>query len=180
MNFEEAGEETKQLLGRHGTLAAELQRISSDENMTRIPVAVKRLIDNGIEPIVVAKTMLVGNRQGNVMYNLASASVALSSDERVCEQIIGIAAKPLPKDVAAVQLTVGASWVAQQFGCDVSLLLSLVQAVSSQVEGQLCAIDLALSTTKGKENIMQALQMAGQPEHAPLEMTRPTDSGGLF
>jgi hypothetical protein len=179
MNFEEEAEATIALHKAHASLEEELKLLTSDEGTMRIPVAVKRLVDNGIEPIIVAKTMLIGRRQGNLMYSLAAASIAISAAEQVSETVFGIAIKPLPREEAATQLAIGASWLAQQFNVDVTILKSLVMSIDAQVVGGQCAVDLAVSVSGARELIMEALQFGILPEHAPLEMQRPTQSDGL-
>lgn len=43
------------------TLADELQ---AEQDTMRVPIAVRRLVDVSVEPIVVAKTLAIGDRAG--------------------------------------------------------------------------------------------------------------------
>ncbi len=59
----------------------------------RVPIAVRRLVDAGVEPTVVAKTLTIGDRDGGLMYRLSTraGAFALAEHEAIAVNWISLA-----------------------------------------------------------------------------------------
>jgi hypothetical protein len=57
----------------------------------RVPLAVRQLIDDGVDPVVVAKTLLIGNRPGGVMYSISARAAGTASRRAPRRDAIGFA-----------------------------------------------------------------------------------------
>jgi hypothetical protein len=107
------------------TLAEEFQ---VEQDAMRVPIAVRRLVDAGVEPIVVAKTLAIGDRDGGPMYRLSTRAGAFALDmhEAIAVDWSSLAIRDADADLAADVMVSGATWLATQHGIDRELLVNLV------------------------------------------------------
>lgn len=173
-DMEEAAAESEQDRRDHRALAAKVAELLEDESSMRVPIATKRLIDGGVDPVVVAKTLLIGNRDGGAMYRISSRSAALSQDERAAETWFQIAVRDMNPDLAATFMVTGATWIATQFNVDREMLTNLVIAAerrpSHPERAGYGVVDFVDSHGIGsRQDIITALRLARLPSFAPLE-----------
>jgi hypothetical protein len=89
---------------------------------------VRRLVDAGVEPIVVAKTLAIGDRDGGLMYRLSTraGAFALADHEAIAVDWISLAIRDADPDLAADVMVSGATWIVTQYGVNRELLVNLV------------------------------------------------------
>lgn len=126
-DIEEMAAESAQDRRDHADLATRLQRLLRDPDVMQVPLTVRRLIDSGIDPVVIAKTLLIGSRAGSKIYELSARSPALGQHERAAEAYISVAIRDIQPDDAAAMLVVGAVWLATQFSISRPMLIDLVR-----------------------------------------------------
>jgi hypothetical protein len=126
-DIEEMAEESAQDRRDHADLMQRLKKLLADPDVMQVPIAVRRLIDGGIDPVVVAKTLLVGSRVGSKIYELSARSPELGQHERSAETYISIAVRDIQPDDAAAMLVVGAVWLATQCKISRPMLVDLVR-----------------------------------------------------
>lgn len=97
-----------------------------DESVVTIPVAVRRLVDGGVDPVVVAKTLIIGDRDGGVLYELSARTPALYHHEQAALEVLWIAKRELQDITAATMMVAGAVWLVEQFGIPRALLSSFL------------------------------------------------------
>lgn len=129
-DLEEMAAESAQDRRDHAELGARLQRLLADPDVMQVPLVVRRLIDGGVDPVVVAKTLLIGSRTGSRMYELSARSPALAQHERAAEAYVSVAVREIQPDDAAAMMAVGAVWLAIQFKISRELLIDLVANAS--------------------------------------------------
>jgi hypothetical protein len=169
----EAKQDQDNLDALHGHLEELLKHPAAVE----IAVAMRRLVDSGVEPVVIAKTMLLGDRPGGFMYQLASKAIALDQHERIAETWLGIAVRDVPAAAAANMLVAGATWLAEQCGIERSLLRSMVSRVAKRpFPASACPGAVDYVDSKGiatRAWLLDAIDHAKLPLYAPLEGKRP-------
>lgn len=173
-NIEEAAAESEQDRRDHAALAGQVAELLNHEDAMRVPIAVRRLVDDGIDPVVIAKTLLIGTRPGGVMYTLTSRAAALEVDEHRAELWIVMAIREGQASAAATMLVAGAVWIATQFKLDRTLLRDLVQHAPRRARRTdrlgYGAVDFVDS--EGIANrawLLDAINHAQLPAFAPLE-----------
>src|SRR5262249_7930468 len=112
----------------HRRLAGDVAELLAHQDAMRVPIAVRRLIDAGVEPIVVAKTLAIGDRDGGLIYRLSTraGAFALAEHEQIAVDWISPAISEIAPDIAADVMVSGATWIATQYGVDRELLVNLV------------------------------------------------------
>jgi hypothetical protein len=180
-DIEQAAEESEQDRRDHRKLGAMVEEITKHEDAMRVPCAMRRLIDNKVDPVVIAKTLLVGDRDGGVMYRISTRSVALAEDEQVTQDVISIAIRDMDVDLAATYMIGGAVWLATQFGLDRELLTALAIAAERRPRHPERAgygvIDLVDAHGVGdRSQVVTAIKLAQLPSYAPLEYRPGTSS----
>lgn len=125
-DIEEAAAESEQDRRDHRELAGNVEELLKHEDAVGIAMAVRRLVDGGCDPIVVAKTMLIGTRPGGFVYELSSRAAALDRDEQAAELWLALAIRDGNAAAIATMLTAGAVWLATQFRIDKAMLAELV------------------------------------------------------
>jgi hypothetical protein len=158
-----------------GTLRENVAKVLAHDGAMMVPVAVRRLIDLGVDPVVVAKYLLIGDRDGGVMYRISSRSVALAQDEGHARGVLSVAIRELDADLAATVMVSGAVWLAEQFALDRDLLASLVAAADRRAAPVVDrhgygVVDLVdLNGVGSRQDIVTAVRLAQLPLFAPLE-----------
>lgn len=175
VELEQAAEESDRDRRDHRQLAGDVAELLQHEDAMRIPVAVRRLIDSGVDPMVIAKTLAIGDREGGLWYRMSTrASVtALATHERVAAEWIGLAVRDTDPDTAADVLVSGATWIATQFGIDRDLLVQLVTSAprrESRIDRRgYGAVDIVDHHGVGdRGSIATAIRNARLPYFAPL------------
>lgn len=126
INLEEAAAESAQDRKDHAKLVADVDALLKNESVVTIPVCVRRLIDANVDPVVVAKTLIIGDRDGGTLYELSSRAPALWSHEQVAIDTLWFAMRELQEVTAATMMVAGAVWIATQFGISRDLLSGFV------------------------------------------------------
>ena len=178
VNLEQAAEESAQDRRGHARLRALVDELSEHEDVMRVPVAVKRLVDAvQADHVVIAKTLLIGDREGGILYKLTARTAALAEHERAAEAIIGIAIRDLHEDIAVQMMLVAAVWVITQCGVERSFLTSFITSdlprrpVRRDRRG--CgALDLADVDGHPRARLVETIENAQLPLFAPLELGR--------
>jgi hypothetical protein len=155
------------------TLAEEFQ---VEQDAMRVPIAVRRLVDAGVEPIVVAKTLAIGDRDGGPMYRLSTRAGAFALDmhEAIAVDWSSLAIRDADPDLAADVMVSGATWLATQHGIDRELLVNLATGTPRGRGAPTGAATawLAWSNTAAwgdGASIATAIRLAQLPLFAPLE-----------
>lgn len=153
----------------HRRLVADLQEFGETE--LRIPVMMRRLIDAGVDPLCVAKVALIGSRDGGFLYRIASRAHALADHEAAAKRAITAACDGVPTERCVQQLTVGAVWIAAQFGATQAMLRDLVRSArATPINSEACAVDLADRDGLDWMLILRTIDGAVAPTHTPLEL----------
>lgn len=176
-DLEVAAAESEQDRRDHAKLKARVDDLLKHEDAMRVPMAVQRLVDGEVDPVVVAKTLLIGNRDGNVLYRISTRTHTLTQDESAAETWIQIAVRDMDPDLAATYMISGAVWLALQFRIDRELLAGLVIAAEHRQRHPDRAgygvVDFVDSHGVGKRaDIVTAIKLAKLPDFAPLEYVR--------
>jgi hypothetical protein len=173
-DLEQAAEESEQDRRDHRALQGTLDELLSHSDAMRVPLTVKQLIDEGVDPVVIAKTLLIGDRPGGVMYTISSRAAALHLDEQRAETAIGFAIRDTDAAPTATMLTSGAVWLATQFNVERSLLRELVVAAQRRPKrpdrvgcGVVDLVDNEGIATRAW--LLDAINNAQLPSYAPLE-----------
>jgi hypothetical protein len=176
-DIEEAAAESEQDRRDLRSLHGHLDELLKHDDAMRIPIATRRLIDSGIDAVVVAKMLLIGDRDGGLLYRLSARSPALERDERIAVDLVSVAMRDA--DVAALATTcvAGAVWLATQFKLERSLLRQLVAGAQRRARRAnrrgYGAVDIV--DHHGIANrawIVDAIDHAQLPSYAPLEFER--------
>lgn len=130
VNLEEAAEESARDRRDLARLHGDLEELLKHEDAMRVPLATRRLIDGGVDAVVVAKTLLIGDREGTTMYRLSARSPAIKLEELAAQRLFHIAIRDVELGSAALMMCAGAVWIATQFKLDRSLLRALVFAAA--------------------------------------------------
>jgi hypothetical protein len=111
VNTEQAAAESEQDRRDHRRLAGDVAELLAHEDAMRVPIAVRRLVDAGVEPIVVAKTLAIGDRDGGLMYRLSTraGAFALAEHEAIAVDWISLAIRDADPDTAADVMVSGAT-----------------------------------------------------------------------
>lgn len=173
-DMEEAAAESEQDRQDHRQLAKNVNELTKREDAMRIPVATQKLVDAGVDPVVIAKTLLIGDRPGGTMYQLSSRSMALSQDEGAAENMLQLAILEMDVDLAATFMVAGAVWLATQFSLDKAILAEMVIHAARRPRRATRAgygvVDFVDSHGVGKRaDIITAIDLAQLPNFAPLE-----------
>jgi hypothetical protein len=176
VNIEEAAAEDDQDRRDHRKLAGLLEQLLKHEDVMRLPIAVRRLVDAGVDPVVVAKTLLVGDRGSGLLYQerLRVPVFALAEHEQIAVDWISVAIREIEPDLGATTMVTGAVWLAIQFGLPRGLLAWLVTnarrrelRVDRRGYG---VVDLVDHHGVGdRASIANAIGLAQLPMFAPLE-----------
>ena len=128
VDLDQAAAESEQDCRDHRRLAGDVAELLAHDEAMRVPIAVRRLVDAGVEPIVVAKTLAIGDRDGGLMYRLSTraGAFALAEHEAIAVDWISLAIRDADPDLAADVMVSGATWIATQYGVDRELLVNLV------------------------------------------------------
>jgi len=140
------------------------------------PIAVRRLVDAGVEPIVVAKTLAIGDRDGGLMYRLSTraGAFALAEHEAIAVEWVSLAIRDADPDLAADVMVSGATWIATPYGVDRDLLVNLVTGTSRRPpytdRRGYGVVDLVDHHGVGdRASIATAIRSCQLPMFAPLE-----------
>jgi hypothetical protein len=178
VNLEQAAEESAQDRRDHARLRALVDELSKHEDVMRVPVAVRRLVDDvQVDHVVIAKTLLIGDREGGILYKLTARTAALAEHERAAEALIAIAIRDLHEDIAVQMMLVAAVWVITQCGVDRSFLTSFLTSDLSRrpvrADRRGCgALDLADADGHPRARLVETIENAQLPPFAPLELRR--------
>lgn len=174
-DLEEAAAESEQDRRDHRNLLGNVELLLQHDNAMRVPIAVRRLYDAGVDPVVIAKTLAIGDRDGPFVYALSAKvhATALSEHERIAVDWVSIAIRDLEPDLGATMLVSGAVWLSTQFGLTRGVLASLVRgAAMRQRRGDrrgYGVVDLVDHHGVGdRESIAIAIELAQLPLFAPL------------
>lgn len=177
INLEETAEEDAADRKAHEKLAADHQQLLKREDVERVGRVVVRLVDGGIAPAVVAKCMLIGDRRGSKIYELAVLTPALSEAETVSCVALAHAIRDVEPVVAATMLIVGAVWLAEQSGVTRGQLIALIGSDLARRPLRRIgagALDLVDNDGLGnREWLVDAINKAKLPDHAPLVLEVP-------
>lgn len=176
VDLEEAAAESAQDRRDLAQLSANVDALLKHEDVMSVPIVVRRLVDAGIDPVVVAKTLLLGDRDGGLLYRLTNRAGALSHQERVATDIVWIAIRDLNEVTAATMLVAGAVWLADQYGAR-DLLASWITADHAVRPYRLRpdrrgwgALDLVDHDGLGNRAwLVDIIEKAQLPSFAPLE-----------
>lgn len=176
-DLEEMAAESEQDRKDHARLTADLEWLLQHEDAMRVPIATRHLIDLGVDPVVVAKTLLIGDRDGGAMYVLANRATALAEHERAAGMFMRAAIDGCPVDVSVVQLTAGAVWIATQFGISRSMLRDFVMHAMHRPKRPdfvgCGAVDLVDTCgVRDRSFLIECIDFAQLPSFAPLEYSR--------
>jgi hypothetical protein len=157
----------------HAELAAYVgQMLAGPE--TYFPIAVRLLIDRGVAPVAIGKRLLIGDRAGGMLYEVAANATALDDHERATEEMLRPAWRKLPPELSALWAAVGAAWLIPQCGVPRQLLVGFAAAAWPVRERRADfagygAIDLVDNHGGGtREAIIELVRETMLPEHAPL------------
>ena len=173
-DLEEAAAESEQDRRDHRALTGRVAELLKHDDAMRVPVAVKRLVDGGIDPVVVAKTLLIGDRDGGPAYTLSSRAAALGHEEQAAALWIGLALRDCEPDLGATVAIAGAVWLATQFTLSRELLADLVINAARRPRHPerlgYGAVDLIDNHGVGDRNqVVESVRLATLPLFAPLE-----------
>jgi hypothetical protein len=178
INLEEAAAEAKEDRENLARLKADHRELVKREDIQRLGDEVKRLIDAGISPAIVAKTMLIGDRPGSALYQFSVMTPALDASEVAACLCISRATRDADPVMAATMLVAGAVWLAEQSGITRD---DLVDVIGSDLARRPMrrdrlgagAIDLVDNDGLGnREWLVDAINKARLPSFAPLELDR--------
>lgn len=169
--------ESRKELAAHADLKLELAEILKHPRAVDIAVHVRALVDQGIAPIVVAKTLMIGDRFGGLVYQLAAPGIALGAHERAAERLQLVVLRDVPDAVAATMLAAGATWLAEQFKIERSILREWVRDLTRRTFPSTFQCPGALDYVDGRHVasrawLLDAIDHARLPAHAPLEYSR--------
>jgi len=173
-DIEEMAAESAQDRKDHAKLEADLQELLHHGDAMTVPWAVRHLVDSGIDPVVVAKTLLICDRAGGMLYELSSRAPALGADENKAEAFIAIAIRDCEPEAAVSMMVAGAVWLAMQFKIELPMLRALVNAAPRRIR-QLHrygygAVDLVdHHGVNDRAFVADALDHVQLPLYAPLE-----------
>jgi hypothetical protein len=173
VNIEEAAAESEQDRRDLAKLAYDVGKLLQNSDAMLVPTATKRLIDGGVDPVVVAKTLLIGSRPGGYLYQLSARTPQLERDEQAAELNIAMAIRDAEVDTTALTLVVGAVWLAVQYSIDRDMLAGLVTHAARRPQRADRAgygvVDFVDSHGVGdRQQIVQAIRLAQLPAFAPL------------
>ena len=175
VNIEEAAAESDQDRRDHRALTGEVAQLLRHEDAMRVPSAVRRLDDGGIEPLVVAKTLAIRDRDGGLWFRLSTraAAFALASQEGTAVNWVSIAIRDVHPDTAADVMASGATWIATQYGLDRELLVRLVTSAPRRAarldRGGYGVVDFVDHHGIGdRASIATAIRNCQLPMYAPL------------
>jgi hypothetical protein len=176
-NIEEAAAESERDRQDLASLKVNLEELLKHEDAMRVPVAVRRLIDLEVDPVVIAKTLVIGDRDGGLLYQLSARTPALHRHESITREVVALAIRDVREDVAATMLVSGAVWLAEQFKIDRTMLASFVTSASKRPmpanRRGAGAIDLVDHDGLGNRAwLVDAIEKAQLPSFAPLEFSR--------
>lgn len=180
-DVEEAAAESEQDRIDHRKLMANVSWLLKHEDSMRVPIAVRRLVDLEVEPIIVAKTLAIGDRGGGMFYLLATrgTTIAVAEQERICVDWLGIAIREIEPDLGATLMVAGVVWLATQCGLDRAMLANLVRNASVREKlpypqrhgfGVVDMVDLFGVGDRG--SVVTAIELAQLPTFAPLSHSR--------
>lgn len=172
-DIEEAAAESEQDRRDLAKLSYELGKLMQHSDAMLVPTATKRLIDGGVDPVVVAKTLLIGDRAGGYLYQLSARSPQLERDEQAAVLNLGLAVRDGEVDITALMLVVGAVWIAVQFAVDRDMLAGLVTHAARRPRREdrvgYGVVDFVDSHGVGDRwQITEAIRLAQLPTFAPL------------
>lgn len=174
VDLEEAAAESEQDRRDHRQLAVYVDWLLQHEDSMRVPIAVRRLVDAGIDPVVVAKTLAIGSRDGGYVYRLTARAASLAEHELVAVDWISIAIRDIEPDLGAMMLVSGSAWIAMQFGVSRFLLGDMITAAPVRARREdrrgYGVVDLVDHHGVGdRASIIAAIHSAELPLFAPLE-----------
>jgi len=176
VDLEQAAAESEQDRRDHRRLTGDVAELLAHEDAMRVPIAVRRLVDAGVEPIVVAKTLAIGDRDGGLLYRLSTraGAFALTEHEAIAVEWISLAIRDADPDLAADVMVSGATWLATQYGVDRELLVNLVTGTPPRPPRAdrrgYGVVDLVDHHGVGdRASIATAIRLAQLPMFAPLE-----------
>lgn len=155
-----------------------LDELLRHEDAMRVPLMVRRLVDLGVDPVVIAKTLLIGSRPGGVLYTLSSRAAALAKEEQMAEFGLWFAIRDTEAQAALLMCATGAVWLATQFSLDRALLRGFItqdwpaRAAIADRRGW-GALDLVLAGVASRAWLVEAIELAELPMYAPLELRLP-------
>lgn len=178
VNLEEDAEQSQRDRKALAKLAGDVDALLKNDAVVTIPLAVRRLVDGGIDPVVVAKILILGDRDGGVIYQLSARTPALWPHEQIAMDILWIAKRELQDVTAATMMVAGAVWLATQFGISRDLLSSFVtedQPVRKyrfrHERREWGALDLCDHDGLGNRAwLVDIISKAELPKYAPLEL----------
>lgn len=178
-SIEEGLTQTRQLRLDHRQLVSDVEAMLRVPNVTAIPLTVKRLVLAGVDPVVVAKHLLIGDRAGTALYTLSARAALLAAHEAVTNEALALAWQMVEPTAAAHMAAGGAAWLATQFGVSRDMLAELCATASRR----LCpvdnrrgygAVDMVDHHGAGtRESLIAVLRQATLPVHAVLEYSGP-------
>lgn len=175
-DIEQAAEESEQDRRDLNKLKRNVETLLLNDGAMRVPVAVRNLVDGGVDAVVVAKTLLIGNRPGGFMYEISQRSDALDQHEQAAELWVALAIRDIEVDLGATMLVAGAVWLATQFRIDRDMLCGMVSRAAVDLLRRnperrgYGAVDLVdLHGVGDRDSIVQSIRLAELPKFAPLE-----------
>jgi hypothetical protein len=174
VNIEEAAAESDQDRRDLARLKSVLEELLKHEDAMKVPHAVRRLVDGGVDPVVVAKTLLIGDRDGGMLYRLTSRAAALHLDEQAAELWISLAIRDIDAGAAAAMLVAGAVWLATQFKLERAMLRGFVEHAARcerRLDRKGCgAVDIVDGWhVANRAWLVDAIDHAQLPAFAPLQ-----------
>jgi hypothetical protein len=162
------------------TLRANVDALLKQEHAMTVPIAVRRMVDAGIDPVVIAKTLIIGDRDAGLLYKLSARTPALGHHEQVAADIVWIAIRELQEVTAATMMVAGAVWLVEQFGIGRELLASFITADQPIRPYKFMherrgwgALDLCDHDGLGNRAwLVDIISKAKLPTFAPLELSR--------
>lgn len=177
-NLAEMAAESEQDRRDLARLTKDLDWLLANEDAMRVPMATRHLVDLGVDAIVIAKTMLIGDRPGGAMYSLVHRATALAEHELAAETWLRAAIANCPVEMSVVQLVAGACWLAEQFTISRVMLRELVCEAARRPPRDDAkgygVVDLVDSHgVRDRPFVVECIDQAQLPSYAPLEY-RPT------
>lgn len=173
-NVDELVAEAAQDRKDHAKLTANLEELLHHGDAMSVPLAVRHLVDSGIDPVVVAKTLLIGDRAGGMLYELSSRSPALAAHEKAAQTFIALAIADCEPEAAVSMMVAGAVWLAVQFKIELPMLRALVVGAARRTRQPhrygYGAVDLVdHHGINDRAFVADALDHVQLPLYAPLE-----------
>lgn len=174
-DIEEMAQESARDRREHADRAQRAGEIEKRQDAERLFGVMLELVDIGIDPVVIAKTALIGDRDGGMLYTLSVRAVALGEQEAAAQLAISAALHRTEYEWASELLAMTAAWLASQKGVSDDMLAGIVRAAArrpfrSNLAG--CgAVDIVDNAGIDRARLINALELSKLSLCTPLEFS---------